>query len=104
MSDYDIPRLKWSAGGMLKDDKGGYVFHVDYDNVEIALRLAQAQNRELRQQLSTVAEALEAVEWEGNEKGSRCIECYNHETEGHTPSCKVGQALSAIKQNQGKQP
>ena len=52
MTDYDIPRLKWSAGGMLKDDKGGYVFHVDYDNVEIALRLAHAQNRELRKQLA----------------------------------------------------
>jgi len=74
----------------------------DAHSLGIALKLAQAQNRELRKQLTTATEALEAVEWEGNEKGSRCIECYNHETEGHIPSCKVGQALSAIKPKQTK--
>lgn len=41
----------------------------DAHSLGIALRLAQAQNRELRKQLSTATEALERIVGSGNSHG-----------------------------------
>ena len=61
----------------------------DAHSLSIALRLAHAQNRELRKQLATATEALEDVVNAGDS----------------TVMYRTAkQALAAIKQNQGEQP
>ena len=60
----------------------------DAHSLGIALRLAQAQNRELRKQLATVAEALDIISREESKMGVKLV---------------ADAALSAIKQNQGEQ-
>ena len=60
----------------------------DAHSLGIALRLAQAQNRELRKQLATVAEALDIISREESKMGVKLV---------------ADAALAAIKQNQGEQ-
>jgi len=60
----------------------------DAHSLGIALRLAQAQNRELRKQLATAREALDIISREESKMGVKLV---------------ADAALSAIKQNQGEQ-
>lgn len=41
----DTPRLKWTQGGMVTDNQGGYIFAVDYDALERQLAAAHEAER-----------------------------------------------------------
>jgi len=51
-----------------------------------------------KEKLNQILEVLHQVEWEGNEKGSRCIVCFEHFSIGHKSGCKLNESILSLKE------